>query len=334
MKGYKLRLRTAAFSLLLVLLPSLVLPCSAFLWNRHSRTSDAVSSNSSQQNTPANLPPIAKHQSLTTYRDVAISGKLEATDPEGCDLTYQLTSHPARGALTLSEDGTGTFVYTPYENKTGRDSFTFVAKDAAGGISAEARVSIRITKPDTKVTYADLSGHPAHKAAIRLAEEHIYVGEQVNGHYFFDPNRPVTRARFLTMAVKAVRQDSNTPIMLTGFHDDEAIPTWAKPAVATALKEGAVCGSKDEYGAPVFAPEQVITCGEASAILDKLLHLPDAPVEVFSPACEGHWAVQAPANLTASGLFSDPVSSVSLSRSLTMGEAACLLDGALSLQVR
>ena len=29
------------------------------------------------------------------------------------------------------------------------------------------------------MTYADMAGHPAHKAAITLAEEGIFVGEQM-----------------------------------------------------------------------------------------------------------------------------------------------------------
>lgn len=42
-----------------------------------------------------------------------------------------------------------------------------------------------------------MEGNPAHKAAIRLAEEGIYVGQYMNGHYFFDPKQPVSRAQFL-----------------------------------------------------------------------------------------------------------------------------------------
>lgn len=67
--------------------------------------------------------------------------------------------------MTVAEDGSSQFVYTPYENKTGKDSFTYVAVDPAGNVSPEAKVSIQIEKPDTKVTYADMEGNPAHKAS-------------------------------------------------------------------------------------------------------------------------------------------------------------------------
>ena len=78
-----------------------------------------------------------------------------------------------------------------------------MAVDPAGNVSPEAKVSIQIEKPDTKVTYADMEGNPAHKASIRLAEEGIFVGSYVNGSYFFDPDQPVSRAEFLTMAMAA-----------------------------------------------------------------------------------------------------------------------------------
>ena len=56
----------------------------------------------------------------------------------------------------MPEDGSSEFVYTPYENKTGKDSFTYVAVDAVGNSSDPATVKIKIEKPNTKVTYADM----------------------------------------------------------------------------------------------------------------------------------------------------------------------------------
>ena len=126
--------------------------------------------------TEANEAPIARNMDLSTYKHVAITGWFDAEAGEGDSLTFQLTSTPARGAVTVAEDGSSQFVYTPYENKTGKDSFTYVAVDPAGNVSPEAKVSIQIEKPDTKVTYADMEGNPAHKASIRLAEEGIFVG--------------------------------------------------------------------------------------------------------------------------------------------------------------
>lgn len=281
--------------------------------------------------TQENNPPVARNMELTTYKNVAITGYFDAVDGEGDCLTFQLTSTPARGAVTLAEDGSSQFVYTPYENKTGRDSFTYVAIDPAGNTSPEAKVSLRIDKPDTKVTYSDLAGHPVQKAAIRLAEEGVYVGRYVNGRYFFDPDQPVTRAQFLTMAMSVAGLEDLEGITLTGFSDDDAIPTWAKGAVSAALKAGVVQGSRDESGAPVFRAGSSISRAEAAVMLDNLLDITDVPVTVFS-AGSGHWAAQSAANLSASGIIrAEDAGSVPLSGTLTMADAAEMLDGALDM---
>lgn len=279
-----------------------------------------------------NNPPVARNMELTTYKNVAITGYFDAVDSEGDALTFQLTSTPARGAVTLSEDGSSQFVYTPYENKTGSDSFTYVAIDPAGNTSPEAKVTLRIDKPNTKVSYSDLNGHPAQKSAVRLAEEGIYVGRYVNGRYFFDPDQSVTRAQFLTMAMSVAGLEDLEGVTLTGFSDDDTIPAWAKGAVSAALKAGVVQGSRDAYGAPVFGAGESISRAEAAVILDNLLEITDVPVAVFSSDGSGHWAAQAAANLSASGVIrADTAGAVQLADILTMADAAEMLDGALDM---
>ncbi|MCI8303839.1 MAG: S-layer homology domain-containing protein [Lawsonibacter sp.] len=282
--------------------------------------------------TEANQPPVARNMELTTYKNVAITGYFDAVDGEGDSLTFQLTSTPARGAVTLAEDGSSQFVYTPYENKTGRDSFTYVAVDPAGNTSPEAKVSLRIDKPDTKVTYADLGGHPVQKAAVRLAEEGVYVGRYVDGRYFFDPDQTVTRAQFLTMAMSVAGLEDLEGVTLTGFSDDEAIPTWAKGAVSAALKAGVVQGSRNESGAPVFGACDTISRAEAAVMLNNLLDITDVPVAVFSSGGIDHWASQAAANLSASGILRpETAGSIQLTDALTMADAAAMLDGAMDM---
>lgn len=283
--------------------------------------------------TAANEAPIARNMDLSTYKNVAITGYFDAVDSEGDTLTFQLMDTPARGAVTLAEDGSAKFVYTPYENKTGKDSFTYVAIDSAGNTSSKAKVTIQINKPDTKVTYADMEGDPAHKASIRLAEEGIFVGSYLNGEYFFDPDRPVTRAEFLTMAMATVGMAPLEDVTVTGFTDDEAIPTWAKGAVSAAVMAGVIQGSRDDSGAPVFDASENITQGEATVMLDQLLNLSDVPLEVFSAqGSDAHWAGQAAANLAASGVIRvEETNSAALSTGLDRAQAAMLLDGALDV---
>ena len=283
--------------------------------------------------TAANEAPIARNMDLSTYRNVAITGYFDAVDGEGDTLTFQLTDTPARGSVELAEDGSARFVYTPYENKTGKDSFTYVAIDSAGNTSPEAKVTVQIDKPDTKVDYADLDGSPAHKAALRLAEEGIFVGEYRNGQYFFDPDQTVSRAEFLSLAMAAAGLEPMEDVTVTGFSDDAAIPTWAKGCVSSALSAGVIQGSRDDSGAPVFGAEEAITQGEATVMLNNLLDVADVPLEVFaSEGTEAHWASQAAANLAASGVLrEEETNSAALGGTLTRADAAELLDGALDV---
>ena len=277
----------------------------------------------------ANGAPVAENLELTTYKNVAVTAQFSAVDPEGDLLTYHILNKPARGAVTMPEDGSSEFVYTPYENKTGKDSFTYVAVDAVGNSSDPATVKIKIEKPNTKVTYADMDGDPAHKAAIRLAEEGIFVGECMGGAYFFQPDAAVTRGEFVAMAMNAAGMEALEDVERTGFADDVSIPTWAKPYVSSALKAGLVQGSRSSDGQVVFQAEEPITAAEAAVLLDRALQVTDVSADTLAEEGIPTWAAQSAANLATCGVLS---LDGGLSAPLTRGEAAELLCGALELQ--
>lgn len=282
-----------------------------------------------------NASPVAENLELTTYRNVAVTGQFAAVDPEGDLLTFRLMEKPARGAVTFSQAEGGTeFIYTPYENKTGKDSFTYVAVDSVGNTSAPATVKIRIEKSQTKVTYADMDGIPSYKAALRLAEEEIFVGECMNGEYFFRPEQPVTRNEFVAMALKIAGEEALTTITRTGFADDESIPTWAKGYVATGLKNGVVKGTVGEDGQVIFQGSTPVTRAEASVLLNRILRVTDVATPTFYADSESvpAWAYQAAVNLETAGVLrTDANGALSLSDSLTRADAAELLAGALDL---
>lgn len=280
-----------------------------------------------------NNAPIAENLELSTYKNVAITAQFAATDPEGDILTFQLVKKPARGAVTMPVDGSSEFVYTPYENKTGKDSFTYVAVDAVGNTSGLATVQIKIEKPSTKVTYADMDGVSAYKAAIRLAEEGVFVGECMGGQYFFNPDTPVSRSEFVAMSMKVTGIDALDGVTTTGFADDIAIPTWAKPYAASALKSGVVQGTADENGRIVFNPSASITRAEAAVLLDRALKISDVSEAMFSDSETAPvWAVQSAANLQTCGIIrTDGTGTLGLSHQLTRADAAEMLLGAMEV---
>lgn len=67
-------------------------------------------------------------------------------------------------------------------------------------------------------------------------------------------------------------------------------------------------------------------------MLNNLLDITDVPLAVFSSGTEGHWAAQAAANLSASGVVSpQSMGTAQLSDQLTLAQAAEMLDGALDM---
>ncbi len=94
-------------------------------------------------NTVANQAPVAANAQLTVQEDKTVSGTVPAaTDKEGQALSYALQAGPAHGTVTLGADGR--YVYTPQQEYSGDDSFTYVASDGLTNSSA-ASVMIRVT---------------------------------------------------------------------------------------------------------------------------------------------------------------------------------------------
>ena len=282
--------------------------------------------------TGADRAPIAQEQCFETCKNVAYTGRVSAMDPEGGALRYRLSEKPARGSVELAEDGT--FVYTPFENKTGKDRFTFVAEDEAGNVSEPAKVEVRIRKPSTKVTYADMSGVPSYNAAIKLAEEGVMVGERIGDSCYFRPDEPVNRSQFMAMAMSALGSEPLAETLTTGFADDEAIPSWCKGYVSAAVQQGIVRGYPGLDGRPTFSPNGLVTKAEAAVLLDRMISTTDVAVTTFYPdtVAAPAWAFQAAVNLESAGVMPASVSGgLELEETLTRGQCAQLLAGAMEV---
>lgn len=274
----------------------------------------------------ASSAPIAQNLTLSTYKNLSVSGQFAATDPENDVLRFQITSQPARGSVTLSDDVTGEFLYTPYDRKTGADSFTYVAIDAEGNVSSPATVKVSIEKAKNAMNYVDLEGSGVAALAQRLADADVFLGMEIGGNSYFRPEETVTRSEFLAMAMTACDCDLLTDVNTTGFADDGAIQTWAKAYCATALRDGYISGLRDGEGQIVFSPDSAISSAQAAVILDNILSLTDASQEAFAQNDEAvpAWAAQSVANLASCGI---PCSASDAP--LTRGEAAEMLCRAM-----
>ena len=76
-----------------------------------------------------NDAPQALTTEIVTLEDTSISSSLNAADVDDTNLLFSITSQPNNGAVTLTDQSTGDFIYTPFDNETGADSFTFQVSD-------------------------------------------------------------------------------------------------------------------------------------------------------------------------------------------------------------
>ena len=275
----------------------------------------------------ANTAPIAKNLELTTFCGVSAGGRLNAVDPEGDRVSYEITTSPNKGKLELSEDGH--FIYTPTDGKKGKDYFGYKAIDSAGNRSQEATVIIQLVKQKTSVSYTDTSGLSCNYAAHALAEAGVLVGQSIGGKYVFEPNRAVSRGEFLSMCMNITKMNTLSGVKSTGFADDACIPTWVKPYVSTALLSGMIEGYTAKDGA-IFNADAAISYSEAAVMLSRVMHATNvANIAPYVKDNVPSWASQAVANMEACNIMDTSVSA--FSSGLTRAEAAQMLVRAMSM---
>ena len=267
--------------------------------------------------------PAAEDFALETYKNLAVTGNLKVTDPEGQPMSFSVTRQPRRGTLELREDGS--FTYTPKKNKVGVDSFTFTASDPAGKVSREATVTINILKPTDSTQYTDTMGNPCRFAAEWMRNTGIFTGEQLAGKPCFHPDKPVSRGEFVTMLVKALDIPTQEDAALTGYTDE--IPLWLQPYLAAAVRSGLTAGLPEQE---VFGPNTPITGAEAAVLLQNALDLTVSrqDAETAADSTLPVWAQTALTTLTDHGF------ELEAEAALTRGDAAQILYQAVQRNQR
>jgi hypothetical protein len=218
-----------------------------------------------------NEPPVAADSSLQTYKNIANTAALDASDPEGGTLTYTIVKEPKRGTVTIEPDGT--FTYTPKKNKVGKDSFTYTVTDEAGATSGEATVTIEILKPTNRATYSDMTDDPDQFVALWLKDQGVFSGETVAGSLCFNPDKTVTRGEFLVMTMQLLGLPGEETELTSGFADEAQMPAWLRPYVVSAFRSGIINGVRSEDGL-VFRADAALTKAGAAVMVQNILDLP------------------------------------------------------------
>jgi len=135
-----------------------------------------------------NEPPVAVNDAYTTAEDTPLTvpapGVLvNDNDPDlGDALTVVLVSGPSNG--TVTQNGDGSFVYTPAAHFNGVDSYTYRVRDAGGLESNIATVTITVTPvPDPPVAVDD-SYVVAEDSVLTISAPGVKVNDS-------DPDTPL-----------------------------------------------------------------------------------------------------------------------------------------------
>lgn len=213
-------------------------------------------------NTGKNAAPEADPKTVYTKQNVTLYSSLDATDPDGDDIFCFVISQPSHGLLKV--DGAD-FAYTPDRNHIGKDSFVCGFEDKYGNRSEPVTVVVKTERNKCGFVYSDMKNSKAEYAAYLLAENDILVGETVAETVSFGPDKKVSRADFIVMAMKAAGYSPNVYSPLRdGFEGAEALSDIQRGYVVTAVSANVI----DKNAAAL--PSGAITEKEAAEIVSAL----------------------------------------------------------------
>jgi len=212
------------------------------------------------------------YQDVSTHRNVTLYGSLPCYDPEGDETVIEIVSYPETGILTLTDKYRGEYTFTPTAGYSGKDEFTYVARDKYGNYSASATVSLTVNKPRTSVTYADMKNSEGYNAALTMTEEGIMSGSQVGLDTYFYPELTVSREQFVVMAMNSLGIRDVAEVEKTVFSDDGDISEDMRSYIGVAYELGYVKGEHDANGRLCFHPKRAVTRAEAACILANMIN--------------------------------------------------------------
>ena len=248
----------------------------------------------------------AEDVSLTTQESISAYGRLSASDPEGDETEFIIVSYPKSGILTFTDEEMGKYKYTPTDGFTGSDSFCYVVRDEYGNYSEPVSIDINVIDRMCSAEFIDMLDREEYGAAVAMTAMGIMTGSIVGDDTYFSPDKRVTRAEFVAMAMKSLGIRADSSLKVSYFDDNDDIPTSLVGYVATAQRVGNVNGTFTG-GKLLFRPNEAITKYEAAKIMSSLMNLRESEEDVSY--YEGDeipvWARQSVLAMTTLGIFDE-----------------------------
>ena len=270
---------------------------------------------------------------MSTYRDREAHGRLSAYDPDGDALVFEIVKAPANGSVLLTDREEGTYVYAPRSGFVGSDEFSYVARDVYGNYSSATTVKLRVMTAGTAVTYVDMVDSKAANAAIAMTEAGVMSGVEIGNQHFFYPERTVTRAELLVMAMNAAGVTDVPACEKTGFEDDADIASAMKGYVSAAYTMGYISGTLKD-GKLCFLPNEEINRAEAAVMICAILGEESSDViPTFADGAEiPVWAKESIYTLNVLGVMDATDGYISPTSPLTREQAALILQAVTKLK--
>jgi len=184
---------------------------------------------------PDNDPPVGENQSLNMYEDQQLSIQLKGSDPESLPLIdYTITTWPLYGQL-LNQGRMTDWLYKPYPNFNGSDSFKFTMSD--GQLTSDDAIvnitirnvndspiaesqSITMTGSDSISNYLfAVDDYYDHDTLIYSLQSNaktgmVVINNPVTGAFTYYPNNYATGVDYFTFKVNDGYVDSNTATVI------------------------------------------------------------------------------------------------------------------------
>lgn len=246
-----------------------------------------------------------------------------------------LVSKPANGVVDISSKSDGTLVYTPNEDYTGDDQFTFKVTDAYKN-ERTATVKIMVADNDAAVqtsgsadsvqmVYSDLNNHWAEYSVMKLAENGIITGEKLkNNTAFYKPEEVMNRAEFLNLVLASVGTHVESKEAEAVSADLGSEPAWVRETMQTAYEKGILSGYEED-GKISFKPYDPITRAEAAVIINKVVNPAVATCVDVTYEDMGTiptWAAQSVKNMTCYGIIKGSANQFMPDEMVTRAQAA------------
>ncbi|MBR3966842.1 MAG: S-layer homology domain-containing protein [Clostridia bacterium] len=273
----------------------------------------------------------------STHDMVSRMGRLSAYDPEGDSFVYEVVSYPKNGSVVMISREEGRYVYTPREDFSGSDSFTYVARDIYGNYSSSATVTFDVKARRSSAAFGDIDDCNIYNAALTMAENGLMTGSEIDGVIYFAPDQGISRAEFLALAMKSVGINDPGKIEKTVFADDDDIPGEYKGYVASAYELGFISGTEAENGDLCFMPNSGITRAEAAVMLKSVLgadktNEKSVILPVFADSGDlPFWASDAIYSMNSLGVFHMIEGYAAPSALVTRGDAAQMLEAVINI---